>query len=59
MRLVKLKLVCADSERELTALLDTGNRLREPVSGGPVLVAGEAELLPLLSEESRRVFSGD
>ncbi len=56
LRLVRLKLVCAGRERELTALVDTGNRLREPVSGGPVLVAGEAELLPLLSEESRRLY---
>ena len=33
------------------ALIDTGNRLREPVSGQPVLIAETAVLQPLLRED--------
>lgn len=48
---VRLRLVCGDRSVELTALRDTGNRLREPVSGDPALIAEEGVLLPLLEPE--------
>ncbi len=51
--IVRLKLVTQAGEVSLQALLDTGNQLREPISGAPVIIAREEELLPLL-EESRR-----
>lgn len=37
----------------LTALLDTGNALRDPLTGAPVLVTEEAALYPLLPSELR------
>lgn len=55
-QLLTVRLTGGGREKELTALRDTGNRLREPVSGGPVLVAHEAELYELLPEDKRRVF---
>lgn len=36
-----------------TALKDTGNRLREPVSGAPVIIVSEEELMPLLSDSDK------
>lgn len=47
----RLRLVCGGRSIELTALRDTGNRLREPLSGGPALIAEERTLLPLLEPE--------
>ena len=38
----------------VTALLDTGNSLTDPLSGAPVLVADYEALLPLLPPELRR-----
>ena len=49
----QLRLVCGDRSVELTALRDTGNRLREPLSGAPALIAEERALLPLLEPELR------
>ena len=49
----RLRLVCGDRSVELTALRDTGNRLREPLSGAPALIAEERALLPLLEPELR------
>ena len=60
-------MVCAANDRgsvRFTALVDTGNRLREPLSGLPVLIAEEALLRPLLPRDfdavgaARRVPSG-
>ena len=48
---VRLRLVRGSRCIELTALRDTGNRLREPLSGDPALIAAEADLLPLLEPE--------
>lgn len=53
----RLRLVCGDRSVELTALRDTGSRLREPLSGGPALIAEEAALLPLLEPEGRRLLA--
>ena len=37
----------------LTALRDTGSSLRDPLTGAPVIIAGEERLLPLLDEATR------
>ena len=47
----RLRLVCGSRSVELSALRDTGNRLREPLSGDPALIAEEQALLPLLEPE--------
>ena len=49
----RVELVCGERRVELLALRDTGNRLREPISGDPALVAEEAALIPLLEPELR------
>ena len=49
--IVRLRLVRGSRSVELNALRDTGNRLREPLSGDPALIAAEADLLPLLEPE--------
>ena len=51
-----LHLVCGDRSVELPALRDTGNRLREPLSGDPALIAEEGDLLPLLEPEVQAVL---
>ena len=41
---------------DLFALRDTGNELREPISGRPVILASEEALLPLFPEDVRAVL---
>ena len=41
----------------IPALLDTGNELREPISGRPVILASEDALLPLFPAETRRILA--
>ena len=41
---------------ELTALMDSGNSLRDPVSGAPALLASEERLAPLLDEGVRAML---
>jgi stage II sporulation protein GA (sporulation sigma-E factor processing peptidase) len=55
-RPVRVRLKNRGRSVELSALPDTGNRLREPVSGGAVLVAAEEELAELLEPEARRLL---
>ena len=45
-------------ERSITlrGLLDTGNRLRDPVTGSPVVIVDRGTLLRLLPEEGREAF---
>ena len=43
-------------QAELTALLDTGNTLRDPLSGAPVIVAEAECLRPLLGDEACRIL---
>ena len=45
-----VRLMRGDRRVELNALIDTGNRLQEPVSGQPVLIAAEYKLKNVLSE---------
>lgn len=42
----------------LTALIDTGSHLTEPISGSPVVVAGFPDLKDLLPEALRRAVAG-
>ena len=53
---VRLRLVCGEKSVELYALRDPGNRLREPLSGAPALIAEEAALLPLLEPAQRELL---
>ena len=53
----RLRLVGEGGEICLTALRDTGDRLTDPFSGKPVIISSEAELLPLFSEEQRRILA--
>ena len=45
-----VRLIRGDRRVELNALIDTGNRLQEPVSGQPVIIAAEYKLKNVLSE---------
>lgn len=53
----RLRLVTACGEAELTALRDTGDRLVDPFTGRPVVIASEQALLPLFSEETRAALA--
>ena len=37
-RYIAIELVCGDSHASVTALVDTGNTLRDPISGDPILI---------------------
>ncbi len=52
----ELRLIGEGGEVHLTALRDTGNRLADPFSGKPVVIADEAALAPLFSKDSRRIL---
>lgn len=47
---IGLQLICGQKAVKLRALVDTGNRLHEPISGLPVLIVAEERLKPLLPE---------
>ena len=49
-----LRLQRGDGQVTLTAMADTGNRLREPFSGLPVVVANFSAVEPLLTPEEQR-----
>ncbi len=50
----RLRLVGSGGEVELTALRDNGNRLSDPFSGRPVVIAQERELRRLFPEDVRK-----
>ena len=50
----RLRLAGEGGSVELTALRDSGHRLRDPFTGKPVIVASEEALLPLFSPEVRQ-----
>lgn len=54
--LMRIRISIHGRERELPALHDTGNTLRDPVSGQPVLVAESAGLEGLWEEETAQVL---
>jgi sigma-E processing peptidase SpoIIGA len=43
-------------EVSLTAFIDSGNKLREPISGGHVIIAGKERLVPLLPPQAQNVL---
>ena len=51
--LVNIKLYLGENTADLTALVDTGNTLTDPVSGQPVVVAEGERLGPLFPQEKR------
>ena len=53
MELVDIKLILGDRSIGLTALVDTGNTLTDPVSGRPVMVAEGERAGPLFPREHR------
>ena len=52
----RLTLSGEGGEVALVALRDTGNELREPISGQSVILASEAELLPLFDAPTREAL---
>ena len=52
----ELRMIGEGGEVCLNALRDTGNRLTDPFSGKPVVIASEKTLAPLLSQETRRIM---
>ncbi len=54
--LLRVLLIKGDKQVEVTALLDTGNRLYEPVTKKPVSVGELKALSPLFPEEEREGF---
>lgn len=55
--LVAVRLCIAGKSIPLTALLDTGNDLRDPITGDPVLVTARGALDSLFSPEVRRLLN--
>lgn len=53
---INMEIFAGDRSCKLTALIDTGNELYDPVSGKPVIVAEYASLLPLLPQGVRRAI---
>ncbi len=53
----RLRLIGEGGEVTLTALRDTGNRLTDPFSGKPVIIASESVLRPLFTQEQQRILS--
>ncbi len=50
--------MCRGGRRiSLVALQDTGNSLRDPISGAAAIIAEEEKLLPLLEENVRRILT--
>ena len=55
--LLSVRLTCGTRSVRLTALLDTGSSLTDPLTGLPVLVAEYETLLPLLPASLHRSFT--
>ena len=56
-RLLRVRVCIGGAETELTALWDSGNGLREPETGRPVLVAAPETLAGILPEEVSRLLT--
>lgn len=52
----KLRMSCLQKTTEVTVLLDTGNQLKDPLSGKPVAVVELTRLRPLMQTEIYNVF---
>ncbi|MBQ4040608.1 MAG: sigma-E processing peptidase SpoIIGA [Oscillospiraceae bacterium] len=53
----KIHISCFGNSIELTAIVDTGNSLKDPISGAPVVIIGTDEIKPLLPRELYRLIS--
>lgn len=53
----KVHISCFGNSIELTAFVDTGNNLKDPISGAPVIIINTSELKPLLPRELYRLIS--
>jgi len=58
-RLVQVEILHKGRQAALTGLVDTGNSLMDPVSGGPVLVAESAALATLFHTDTMRLLRGN
>lgn len=55
--LVPVEIAVAGRQAFFTGLLDTGNRMEDPLNGAPVIVAELAAVAPLLPEQVVEVYS--
>ncbi|MDR1208945.1 MAG: sigma-E processing peptidase SpoIIGA [Clostridiales bacterium] len=55
-RTARISIFWGAGRADLTALVDTGSTLREPISGAPVVAAEFSAIAPLLPEGARRLF---
>jgi len=53
----KIQISCFGKTTELTAFVDTGNNLKDPLSGAPVIIVGISDIKPLLPRELYRLVS--
>ncbi|MBQ8830120.1 MAG: sigma-E processing peptidase SpoIIGA [Oscillospiraceae bacterium] len=53
----KVHISCFGKSIELTAFVDTGNSLKDPLSGAPAIIVSTADLKPLLPGELYRLVS--
>lgn len=54
---VDLRVRVGDRTAVLRGLLDTGNRLRDPITGRPVVIVSPAALMGLVPEDARDAFA--
>jgi stage II sporulation protein GA (sporulation sigma-E factor processing peptidase) len=54
-----LRLIRGDRRVELNALVDTGNRLQEPISGQPVVIAAEVKLRSVLPDNFQAALAAE
>lgn len=54
--LIKVKITCNNNDVVLAALYDTGNDLRDAVSGSPVMIAEFRRVEKLLPPEAKEIF---
>lgn len=52
-----IKIVFNERSVELTALIDTGNQLKEPLTKQPVIVVEQNALMPLFDEETAQLIA--
>ena len=53
---VPITLFFADQKIELEAMVDTGNQLKDPLTGTPVIIAEYKALIPILPDEIKEIF---
>jgi len=53
---VPITLIFAEGKVDLEAMVDTGNQLKDPLTGTPAIVVEYQALAPILPEEVKRIF---